>query len=128
MPHQPRKHILVVEDDKLMRKLYERLFKKHELEFSCRLEGSAEGALNHLRRDSVDVAILDWDLPGISGLDLVKALRATPATKSLRIIMVCGKVRSEDEVHALENGADDYLTKPFVVEVLLARLRSLTRR
>lgn len=128
MPQQPRKHVLVVEDDKLMRKLYEHLFKKHELEFSCRLEGSAEGALNHLRRHSADAAILDWDLPGINGLNLAKALRSSPATKSLRIIIVSGRARPEDEVHALESGADDYLSKPFAVEVLLARLRSLMRR
>lgn len=123
-----RHRILVVEDDDLMHALYKSIFRRHKEEFDCEFVKGGGAALECLRRGKTDVVILDWDLSGISGIDLLKAIRANPATKSLRVILVSGRVRTEDQVLALERGADDYLAKPFNVEVLLARLRSLLRR
>lgn len=122
------KRILVVEDDDLMEMFYKRLFQQYADEFSFRIERTAVAAIKRLSGGKIDLVILDWDLPRISGLDLLKALRANTATKSLRVMVVSGRVRNEDIARALEGGADDYLSKPFAVEVLLARVRSLMRR
>lgn len=122
------RQVLVVEDDELMQAFYKALFRRHKDEFICRFEKSAEAALEQLRGGDVEAAVLDWDLPGISGLDLLKALRSDPKTRSIRIMVVSGRTQSEDQVRALESGADDYLSKPFQVEIFLARLRSLLRR
>jgi DNA-binding response OmpR family regulator len=123
-----RRRILIVEDDDLMRVFYERLFKRHEDEFIWHLKPNVAKALEHLRECEVDAVILDWDMAGVNGLQLLKAIRSNPGTKSLRVILVSGRVQTEDQVLALERGADDYLAKPFHVEILLARLRSLLRR
>jgi DNA-binding response OmpR family regulator len=123
-----RSRILIVEDDELMGVLYERIFKKHKDEFAWHLKPNAKEAMGYLRERRVDAAILDWDLPGISGIDFLKALRSNPATKALPVILVSGRARTEDHVLALERGADDFLAKPFHVEILLARLRRLLRR
>lgn len=122
------RHVLVVEDDELMQAFYKTLFRRHKDEFACRFEMSAEAALEHLRDGGIEVAVLDWDLPGITGLDLLKVIRAHPRTRSIRVMVVSGRSEVEDQVRALESGADDYLSKPFQVEVFLARLRALLRR
>jgi DNA-binding response OmpR family regulator len=123
-----RRRILVVEDDDLMQTLYKSLFRRHKEEFDCEFATSGGAALEHLKRGKTEAVILDWDLPGISGIDLLKAIRSNPGTKSLRVILVSGRARTQDQVLALERGADDYLAKPFHTEILLARLRSLLRR
>jgi len=123
-----RRRILIVEDDELMRIFYERLFKRHEGEFIWHLPPSAEEALEHLRACEVDAAILDWDLPGINGLQLLKAIRANPATKALPVLMVSGRTSPDYEALALKHGASGYLAKPFETEKLLAYLRGFRRR
>lgn len=120
--------VLLVEDDELMQTFYKALFRRHKDEFACRFEKSAEAALEYLREGRIEVAVLDWDLPGITGLDLLKVIRAHPATRSIQVMVVSGRSEVEDQVRALESGADDYLSKPFQVEVFLARLRALLRR
>jgi two-component system phosphate regulon response regulator PhoB len=117
--------ILIVDDDELMRIFYKRLFNQHRDEFSVFLMPSAEAALEYLRESNADAAILDWDLPGISGLQLLKALRANPATKALPVIIVSGRSSPDNEAFALKSGAHAYFSKPFDVGGLLSRLRSL---
>lgn len=126
-PRENARRILIVDDDELMSVLYTRLFRRHAEEFVCRIERSVGAALKHLKTGKVDAAVLDWDLPGIDGLALLKALRSNPATKALPIMIVSGRCRPEDHVAALDRGADDFLTKPFDVGVLMARLRRLLR-
>jgi DNA-binding response OmpR family regulator len=123
-PHR----LLVVEDDDLMHIFYKRLFGRHKEEFTCRFEKNAEDALERLRNSPIDTALLDWDLPGISGIELLKAIRTHPKTRDVRVMVVSGRTSTEDQVRALDAGADDYLTKPFEVEILLARLRRLLSR
>jgi two-component system phosphate regulon response regulator PhoB len=81
-----------------------------------------------LKRQDVDLIILDWNLPQVSGLDFLKEIRSEPGYKDLLIIMVTSKGSAKDCAEALNAGADDFLPKPFAPEVLLARLRSLARR
>jgi DNA-binding response OmpR family regulator len=126
---EAKSRILVVEDDELMAGLYRKIFKGHPREFECRYASDAKAALDALSAGEVDILLLDWDLSGaVSGLDLLKAVRKNPGTSRVRVLMVSGRARTEDEVLALESGADDYLRKPFHVEVLLARLLKLARR
>jgi DNA-binding response OmpR family regulator len=127
-PRGSRSRVLIVEDDHLMRAFYKSLFQRHEDEFASRLESGGAAALLYLKDNPVDAVITDWDMPGLNGIDLIKAIRHDSTTKSLRIIMVSGRPSVEDHLQALQSGADDYLTKPIEVQILLARLRGLLRR
>jgi DNA-binding response OmpR family regulator len=124
-----RRRVLVVEDDSAMRREYARFFEEfHRAEFRAEIVADAEAALGVLRREAVDAVLLDWGLPGISGPQLAKALRADPSTRAIAVLMVTGRGGPSATVHALESGADDHIEKPFDWSVLLARLRSVLRR
>lgn len=123
-----RRRVLIVDDDELMNVFYKSLFARHEDEFDCRFATSGEKALEALRGQTAHALVLDWDLPGISGLTLLKALRKNPVARALRVIVVSGRGGVGPEVLALESGADDFLSKPFDVRAFIARLRALLRR
>jgi DNA-binding response OmpR family regulator len=90
--------------------------------------GGGDAALAHARTQPVDVAILDIMLPGMSGLEVCRALRAMPATAELPIIMVTARGDEGDRIVGLDLGADDYLAKQFSPKELIARIRALLRR
>lgn len=125
-----RQRILVVEDYAGMRGYYaeflRQLRRKTPLDFF--LAKSVPEARAMLKRQAVDLIILDWVLPGVSGVDFVKELRADPQNRDVMIIMATSKSLAKDCAEALDAGADDFISKPFSPEVLLARLRSLARR
>jgi DNA-binding response OmpR family regulator len=124
-----RQRTLIVEDDPGMREFYVRFFARLRDEgFTGVVVEDGERALDILQREPVDLVLLDWNLPGISGETLLKALRAHPRTRSIGVLMVTGKCTPAEEIQALDSGADDHLAKPFDEKVLLARLRSLSRR
>ena len=75
-----------------------------------------------------DLVLLDWMLPGLSGLSLARQWRAAPRTKALPIIMLTARADEQDKVEGLDAGADDYLAKPFSNSELLARIRAVLRR
>jgi two-component system phosphate regulon response regulator PhoB len=81
-----------------------------------------------LKQATPDLVLLDWVLPGLSGIELCRRLRRAPATKTLPIIMLTARSEEMDKVCGLEMGADDYVTKPFSVNELLARAAALLRR
>jgi phosphate regulon transcriptional regulator PhoB len=87
-----------------------------------------ETALCKVRIEKPDLLILDLMLPGVSGLDICKRIRANPETSSLPIIMLTAKADEVDKIIGLELGADDYITKPFSVKELTARIRTILRR
>jgi len=122
--------ILVVEDYPDMQKFYDdmlrQLSRKSPLEFF--IAGTVPKAREILGRHAVDFIILDWMMPGVSGLDFIKELRAQPEHKDVLVIMVTAKSTAQDCAEALYAGADDFLSKPFNGDVLLARLHSLARR
>jgi len=89
---------------------------------------SAEEAVAFARGAAPDLVILDWMLPGMSGLDLARRLRAEARTRHLPIIMLTARAQERDKVGALEAGADDYVTKPFSPRELLARIKAVLRR
>ncbi|MEK7389653.1 MAG: response regulator transcription factor [Elusimicrobiota bacterium] len=124
-----RQRVLVVEDEASMRDVYRRFFDTMlREEFEADIVPDAEQALVALREAPIDLMVLDWNLPGISGVNLAKALRTDPKTQAMGILMVTGKTTLGEEIVALDSGADDHLAKPFDEKILQARLRSLSRR
>ena len=89
---------------------------------------NAEQALGVLRETLPDLVLLDWMLPGMSGIDLARKLRADSRGKSIPIIMLTARGEERDKVTGLETGADDYITKPFSPRELLARIKAVLRR
>lgn len=91
---------------------------------------AADGEAAQLAIDDVlpDVILLDWMLPGLSGLVLARRWRADPRTKTIPILMLTARGDEPDKVAGLDAGADDYITKPFSTQELLARIRAVLRR
>ena len=89
---------------------------------------SAEEAENAIRDELPDVLILDWMLPGDSGVSLALRLRANERTRELPILMLTARAMEHDKISGLEAGADDYLTKPFSPKELAARIKAVLRR
>jgi two-component system phosphate regulon response regulator PhoB len=90
--------------------------------------GSAEEALQLLDRGLPELLVLDWMLPGMSGVDLAKRLRMDELTASLPIIMLTARGEEADKLKSFDSGVDDYVTKPFSPKELMARIKALLRR
>jgi two-component system, OmpR family, phosphate regulon response regulator PhoB len=88
----------------------------------------AEIALRIVRDALPDLVLLDWMLPGISGIELARRLRADERTRAIPIIMLTARSDEQDKVSGLEIGADDYITKPFSPRELVARIKAVLRR
>jgi len=118
--------ILVAEDDRDIANLIAHYVQKAG--WQAHLASSGDDALAYARKQTVDVAILDVMLPGISGLEVCRLLRADRTTATLPIIMVTARAEETDRIMGLEIGADDYISKPFSPNELVARIRALMRR
>ncbi len=116
--------ILVVEDERDVRELMLLHLKREGYDVFAAEEG--EEAFRKLSSENFDLVLLDWMLPGISGLEICKRLRAR--SHEIPVLMVTARADSADIVLGLEMGADDYITKPFDIPVLLARVHALSRR
>jgi len=88
----------------------------------------AESALRQVNQALPDLILLDWMLPGMSGIDLARRLRAEERTRLVPIIMLTARGQEHDKILGLETGADDYITKPFSPRELLARIKAVLRR
>ncbi len=119
-------HILVAEDDRDIAELIARYLEKSG--WDPHVAASGDEALAYARAHAVDVVILDVMLPGMSGLEVCRALRADRATAAVPIIMLTARGEEADRVIGLEIGADDYVAKPFSPNELVARVRALLRR
>ena len=118
--------IVVAEDDRDIADLIAHYLQKAG--WMPHVSPTGDEALAHIRREPVDLVILDVMLPGLSGLEVCRALRADQATSSLPIIMVTARAEETDRIVGLEIGADDYISKPFSPNELVARVRALMRR
>ena len=118
--------ILAIEDEEDLLELLQYNIEAAGFEFTGASTG--EQGLELLRSDPPDLLVLDWMLPGISGIDLLKRLRSHPKTKDTPVLMLTAKAEEADIVKGLDQGADDYLAKPFSVKVLIARINGLLRR
>jgi DNA-binding response OmpR family regulator len=119
-------HILVAEDDRDIADLIALYIQK--VGWTAHIAASGDDALAYARQSPVDVAVLDIMLPGLSGLEVCRALRADKATAAIPIIMVTARADEADRIVGLEIGADDYVSKPFSPPELVARIRALLRR
>lgn len=115
--------ILVVEDDAPIRNLITTTLKAHDYKFLVAPNG--ENAILQATSHNPDVILLDLGLPDIDGVEVIKKIRSW---SEMPIIVISARSEDRDKIDALDAGADDYLTKPFSVEELLARLRVTQRR
>jgi len=121
-----QKKILIVDDEKDIVDLIAYNLKKEGFSVIEALDG--EQALKHIETGRPDLVILDLMLPGVAGLDVCKWIRKRPETEGLPVIMLTAKGDTLDKILGLEMGADDYITKPFHVRELIARVRAVLRR
>ena len=118
--------VLIVEDEPALSTLL-----KYNLEkegFRVQESHDGEDALLQVLECSPDLILLDWMLPQVSGIEVCRRLRARPETKNIPIVMLTARGEDSDRVRGLDTGADDYLTKPFSMNELLARVRAVLRR
>jgi two-component system, OmpR family, phosphate regulon response regulator PhoB len=118
--------VLVVEDEAALVTMLRYNLEKQ----GFRVEEAADGqeALTLIAETRPDLVLLDWMLPAMSGLEVCRQIRRRPATRDLPVIMVTARTEDQDAVRGLNTGADDYITKPFSIDALLARIRALLRR
>ncbi|MDD5240910.1 MAG: phosphate regulon transcriptional regulator PhoB [Sulfuricella sp.] len=118
--------ILVVEDEAAIRELV--VFNLQQAGHRPVVAASAELALALLRETLPDMILLDWMLPGMSGVELARRLKADARTREVPIIMLTARGDEQDKITGLETGADDYITKPFSPRELNARIKAVLRR
>ena len=119
-------NILVAEDDRDIADLIAHYVERSG--WTPHTVGSGDEAMVSVRKHAFDIVILDVMLPGMSGLEVCRALRADPATAAIPIIMVTARAEETDRIIGLDIGADDYVSKPFSPNELIARIRALVRR
>ena len=120
-------NILIVEDDPTIRTILQMLLRNGGFTHVQAVARGDEG-LEAIRRDRPRLVLLDLMLPGLDGLAVCRRVREDPSLADVRIVMLTAKSEDEDVVRGLELGADDYVTKPFSREVLLARIHAVLRR
>jgi two-component system phosphate regulon response regulator PhoB len=117
--------ILIVEDEEPLT-----LLLRYNLEsegYAVDASGRGDEAELRLKETPPDLAVIDWMLPGLSGIELIRRLRAKPETRRLPIIMLTARGEEGERIRGLATGADDYIVKPFSVPELSARVRALLR-
>ena len=119
-------NVLVVEDEPAIQELI--AVNLTRAGHQVRRAASAEEAQAEIRLALPDLILLDWMLPGISGIELARRLRLDARTRELPIIMLTARGEEGDKVAGLETGADDYITKPFSPRELMARIQAVLRR
>ncbi len=125
-PVGARPLVLVVEDEPALATLLRYNLEKEGFAVDEAADGGE--ALRRLAEQPPDLVLLDWMLPTLSGLEVCRQIRRKPETRSLPVIMLTARADAQDMVRGLNIGADDYVTKPFAMATLLARVRALLRR
>ena len=115
--------ILIVEDDRAVRNLISTTLQINDYEYDLAIDG--KNALQLMTSNKYDIVFIDLGLPDIDGIEIIKKFRDFSTTP---IIVISARTNDEDKIEALDAGADDFLTKPFNVDELLARVRSTLRR
>ena len=123
-PNQPT--VLIVEDEHAQREI---------LAYNLKAEGyrvvnAADGdeALFYLDEQPPDVVVLDWMLPGVSGIEICRRIKMRNQSSNISVIMLSARCEESDRIHGLETGADDYVIKPYSVNELMVRVRNQLRR
>ena len=123
MNDQPGRLLIVDDDPELLQFLLDEL---RRADYDCTGFDNGQEALLHLRQNEVDLAVLDWSLPDISGVEICSRLRKAEDTTP--VLMLTARDAIDERVHALDAGVDDYLVKPFAIKELHARVRACLRR
>lgn len=118
--------ILVIEDEAPIREMLTIIL--HQAEFDVIEAGDFDSALARMVEPYPDLVLLDWMLPGGSGVQLARKLKEHDFTRDIPIIMLTARGEEEDKIRGLESGADDYVTKPFSPKELVARINAVLRR
>ena len=118
--------IFIIEDESSIIKLIEHNLKKNGFIVSSSANGN--DGLKELKKFHPDLLLLDWMLPDLSGIEICKNIRKDNSLKHLPIIMLTAKGEVEDKIRGLDSGVDDYLTKPFSFNELMARIKAVIRR
>ena len=118
--------IFIIEDETSIIQLVQHNLEKDGFIVSSAINGN-EG-LKDLKKFEPNLLLLDWMLPDLSGIEICKSIRKNTSFKNLPVIMLTAKGEEEDKIKGLDSGADDYLTKPFSYNELLARIKAILRR
>ncbi len=118
--------ILVVEDEPAVREMIRFVLAQADYEISE--AGDAQQAREHLAKAPPDLVLMDWMLPGTSGVELTRELKQDPLTRDIPVIMLTARGEEDDKIRGLECGAEDYVTKPFSPRELAARIKVILRR
>lgn len=122
-----KSRILIIEDEDGIREMLGYTLMKEGYQFNEAV--SVEEAQRFLdNQEMPDLILLDWMLPGTSGLDYLRRLRNNPDTRDIPVIMLTAKAGESDKIQGLDIGADDYITKPFSTRELIARIKAIIRR
>lgn len=121
-----RAKILIVDDEAAIRQMVGLALS--QANYQCLEAADTQQAQEKILSDKPDVILLDWMLPGLSGLEYARLLRREKLTAQVPIIMLTARTEEEDKVKGLDSGADDYITKPFSTRELLSRIRAQLRR
>ncbi len=121
-----QRDILIVDDEQAIREMV--CFALTRAGMECRDAVDANDAQAEIMRSLPDLILLDWMLPGLSGIDYAKRLRRDELTREIPIIMLTARGAEDDRVRGLDSGADDYLSKPFSTRELIARINAVLRR
>jgi two-component system phosphate regulon response regulator PhoB len=118
--------VLVVEDEDALATLLQYNLEKEG--YRVTLAGDGEEALQQVEEARPDLVLLDWALPKVSGIEVCRRIRARPESRNLPVIMLTARGEESDRIRGLDTGADDYISKPFSMSELTARLRAVLRR
>lgn len=119
-------YILIVDDERAIRDMVCMALAQELLQWEE--ASNAHQAETLIKQHPPQLILLDWMMPGISGIDFARKLRGMPETMNIPIIMLTAKTEEDNVIRGLESGADDYLTKPFSPRELIARIKALLRR
>ena len=122
----PKQTVLVVEDEAHIATMLR--YNLEKAGYGVVEVVNGDEALHQIAAVKPDAVLLDWGLPGVSGYEVCRQIRAASEHRTLPVIMLTARGDEQDKVRALDNGADDYVTKPFKVGELIARLRAVMRR
>ncbi len=129
MPHvhpPPDARVLIVDDDPDLQRVVSRVLSGNG--FTVSAVSSAEEAFDHLRGEAADLLVVDWNLPGMTGIEFCKRLKAQQSWARLPVLFLTAHSSSRDIVEAFDAGADDFVSKPFRAPELAARIHGLLRR
>ena len=121
-----RAKILIVDDESAIRQMV--CLALSQANYHCLEAADSTQAQEKILADKPDLILLDWMLPGLSGVEYARRLRQQKLTQDIPVIMLTARTEEEDKIKGLDSGADDYITKPFSTRELLSRIRAQLRR